>query len=234
LDFTPIKEINSMTDNDTRRYEMFLRVRQHGTDEAASLASNAFVTSLFGNLSQVITELETNTGAQSSGLTTARQSTRSKAVARDELERSLKAISRTARSISQSVPGMEQKFRFSRDLKDQDLLTAARMFASDALPLEAEFVKRGLPADFLDDLNEDITAFEETLTRRTQGTTTHINATATIDDLIERGMNKVRELDPVMRNLYAANTGKLAAWLSASRVERAPRRTPQPPATPTP
>lgn len=223
-----------MTDNDTRRYEMFLRVRQHGMDEAASLTSNTFVTSLFDKLSQVITELETHTGAQSSGLTTARQSTRSKAVARDELERSLKAISRTARSMSLSVPGMEQKFRFSRDLKDQDLLTTARMFAADALPLKAEFVKRGLPANFLDDLEEDISAFEEALTRQTQGTTTHVNATATIDDLIERGMNTVRELDPIMRNIHAGNTGKLAAWLSASRVERAPRRAPQPPSTPTP
>jgi hypothetical protein len=222
-----------MTDNDTRRYEMFLRVRQHGTDEAAGLASHTFAASLFANLSQVIAELDAHSGAQSSGLTTARQSTRSKAVARDEVERDLKAISRTARSMSQRVPGVEQKFRLSRDLKDQDLLTTARMFASDALPLKVEFVKRGLPATFLDDLNDDITAFEEALTQRTQGTTTHVNATASIDDLIERGMNTVRELDPIMRNIYADNTGKLAAWLSASRVERPPRRAPQPPTTPT-
>jgi hypothetical protein len=223
-----------MTDNDTRRYEMFLRVRQHGMDEAASLAANTFVTSLFNTLSTVITELETHTGAQSSGLTSARQSTRSKAVARDEVERDLQAIARTARSMSQSVPGLEQKFRLSRDLKDQDLLTAARMFAADALPLKAEFIKRGLPATFLDDLDDDIAAFEEALTQRTQGTSTHVNATAAIDDLIERGMNTVRELDPIMRNIYAENTGKLAAWLSASRVERAPRRAPQPPSPPTP
>jgi hypothetical protein len=223
-----------MTDNDTRRYEMFLRVRRHGTDEAASLAANSFVTSLFDSLSQVVTELETYTNAQSSGLTSARQSSRSKAVARDELERDLQAISRTARSMALSLPGLEQKFRFTRDLKDQDLLTTARMFASDALPLKAEFVKRGLSANFLEDLEDDIQAFEEALTQRTQGTATHINATAAIDDLIERGMKIVRELDAIMRNIYENNSGKLAAWLSASRVERAPRRTPQPPQPPTP
>src|SRR5215210_1466234 len=133
-----------MTDNDTRRYEMFLRVRRHGTDEAANLAANTFVTSLFNNLAQVVTELETHTNAQSSGLTSARQSTRSKEVARDELERTLLSISRTARSMAPSVPGIEQKFRFTRELKDQDLLTTARMFASDAPAFKAEFVKRGL------------------------------------------------------------------------------------------
>ncbi|MDT4895912.1 MAG: hypothetical protein QOH25_989 [Acidobacteriota bacterium] len=153
-------------------------------------------------------------------------------MARDELERALNAISRTARSISNSVPGLEQKFRFSRDLKDQDLLTTARMFATDALPIKAEFIKRGLPANFLDDLDNDITEFEESLTRRTQGTDKHVNATATIDNLIERGMKTVRELDPIARNIFDENPGKLAAWLSASRVERAPRRATQPPPPP--
>src|SRR5437764_2373097 len=129
-----------MTDNDTRRYEMFLRVQQLGTDEAASFASNIFITDLFSNLSQVITELETHTSAQASGRTTARQGTKSKGVARDELERGLNAISRTARSMARTVPGLEQKFRFPRAVKDQDLLAIARMFATDALPLKAEFI----------------------------------------------------------------------------------------------
>ena len=44
---------------------------------------------------------------------------------------------------------------------------------------------------------------------------------------------RVRELDPIMRNIFDDKPGKLAVWLSASRVERAPRRTtPTPPPTP--
>jgi hypothetical protein len=136
--------------------------------------------------------------------------------------------------MSGSVPGIEQKFRSTQHLKDQELLTAARMFAADALPLKAEFIKRGLRATFLDVLAEDITAFEDALTEREQQTRTHVSATAAIDDLMERGIKTVRELDPVMRNIFEDNAAKLAAWLTASRVERAPRRRqPQPtPATP--
>lgn len=226
-----------MTDDDTRCYEMLLRVRQLGTDEAATIASNTFVTDLFNSLSQVITGLETHANQQSSGLTTARQSTRSMTVARDELERDLAAISRTARSISQSIPGLEEKFRFTHDHKNQELLTASHLFAADALPLKTEFIKRGLPANFLDNLNDDINAFEEALARRTQGTTAHVNATAAIDDLVERGVKIVRELNLIMRNIFDDNHGKLAAWLSASHIERAPRRStaktqPAPPPTP--
>src|SRR4051812_22040045 len=107
-----------MDDNDTRRYETFLRVRQHGTDEAASLASFTFVKDLFSSLGEVITELEAHTNRQASGLSSARQSTQSLAAARDELERDLKAITRTARSISNSITGLESKFHLPPKIKD--------------------------------------------------------------------------------------------------------------------
>lgn len=222
-----------MIGDDIRRQEMFLRVKQLGVDEADALAPYAFVKSLFNSLSEIVTEVERHASAQASGITAVRQGTKSKGVARDELERDLAAIARTARSIAVSIPGLEKKFRFTRDMKDQELLTTARMFASDALPLKDEFIKRGMPADFLDDLNEDLSAFEQALTQRTQSQDVQVNATATIDDLIERGMNIVRQLDPIMRNIFEDNPGKLAAWLSASRVERAPRRRKQPQQTTT-
>jgi hypothetical protein len=37
-------------------------------------------------------------------------------------------------------------------------------------------------------------------------------------------MIKVRILDGIVRNVYANNPGKLAAWLSASHVEKAPKK----------
>ncbi|MDQ3820535.1 MAG: hypothetical protein M3362_23030, partial [Acidobacteriota bacterium] len=141
-----------MRDDNTRCLETFLRVRQLGADEAAAYASNAFIKDLFNSLSTVISDLETHTNAQASGLTGVRQGTRSKEAARIELERALRAIARTARSMSITMPGLEQKFRSPRDLKEQELLATARMFAADAVPLKAEFIKRGLPPTFLDDL----------------------------------------------------------------------------------
>ncbi|MGB9180407.1 MAG: hypothetical protein WCB68_14335 [Pyrinomonadaceae bacterium] len=89
--------------------------------------------------------------------------------------------------------------------------------------LQAEFIERGLPADFLEDLAADIEQLETSTTQKIQGTEAHVAATAAIDELIERGMRAVRELDPVMRNVFAADPARLAAWLSASHVERAPK-----------
>jgi hypothetical protein len=213
-----------MTDKDIRRYETFLRSRQFKQAEGAQFASNSYANELFTKLEGITTELDSHKNAQDSGLSTAQQGTESKAVARDELEQTLEAISRTAKAMSRAVPGIENKFRFSRELKDQELLTRARAIAADATPFLAEFVKRGLPADFLDDLNEDIEEFAAALNRREGGRETHVSATAAINDLIERGMDVLRELDAVMRNIFRSDPARLAAWLSASRVERAPRR----------
>jgi cytochrome c553 len=37
-------------------------------------------------------------------------------------------------------------------------------------------------------------------------------------------METLRELDPIMRNLFEDDPAALAAWLTARRIERAPRR----------
>jgi len=147
------------------------------------------------------------------------------------LRRELESIARTARSMAMTMPGLEDKFRAPRDLKDQELLGLARSFAADALPLKAEFVRRGLPADFLDELEDDLEAFEAAVNRRIQGTEAHITATAAIDDLIDGGIRTVRELGPIMRNIFAGDMATLAAWESASHIERAPRRN-RPPTSP--
>lgn len=188
------------------------------------LPSNAFLTGLIEEFRQLVSDVQAYADAQASGLSAARQFTQSKAVAREELLRDMAAINRTARSMSQSSPGIEEQFGFDPRLKDQELLTAARNFAAAALPLKAEFVKSGMRPDFLEDLAADTAAFEQALSNRAEQRHTHVGATVTIDDLIERGLKMVRELDPVMRNIFEDNPGKLAAWMSASRVERSPRR----------
>jgi hypothetical protein len=73
---------------------------------------------------------------------------------------------------------------------------------------------------------------EEAITRKAQGTGSHVAATAAIDTQIERGMNAVRQLDPVVRNIFAADVSAMAAWHSASHVERSPRRSAPPSPTP--
>jgi len=225
-----------MKDTERRRLEMFIRVREFGSAHAAQFPPSSFAGEQLDILDNAINALETHASAQSSGMGTVRESASSKAAARDELMRDLEAISRTARAMADTMPGLEDKFRIPHNQSDQTVLAVARAAATDALPLKAEFIRRGMPADFLEDLQADIEEMEEAIQRKAQGAGSQVAATAGIDTQIERGMNAVRQLDPIMRNTFASDPATLAAWVSASHVERPPRRnkqsSPTPPAPP--
>jgi hypothetical protein len=222
-----------MKDTERRRYEMFLRVREFGLSRAGQFPPNTLAGELFTRLTAVINEMDAHTAAQSSGRSATQQGSASKAAAREELRRDLDAISRTARVMALSTPGLEDKFRAPRNVSDQVLLATARAFAGDALPLTTEFTRRGLPDDFLADLNADIGEFEEAINQKIQKRESQVAATAAIDSTLERGNDTVRELDAIMRNSLANDTASLAAWLSASHTERSPRRaTPETPPAP--
>jgi hypothetical protein len=147
----------------------------------------------------------------------------------------MEAIVRTARVLSDEVPGIQDKFRMPRGSNDRDLLNAARAFKADAEPLKAHFIAHELPADFLDELQEHIDDFESAISDQSTGVGNRVAAGAGLDELIERGNEIVRKLDAIVRNKYANNAAVLAEWTSASHTERAPRRArpQQPPATPT-
>jgi len=206
--------------NDTARhcFEMFIRVREYGLAHPEYFPPKEFAVEQLDIIKEVVDGLEQHTGAQAAGLSAAREGTVSKAAARAELLRDLQAISRTARPMARIFPGLSDKFRMPYNQGDQALLAAARAFVTNAEPLKAEFIKRGLAADFLANLQADIEQLEEAIAHMAQSRDAHIEATATIDELIERGMNAVRELEPIMHNTLAHDPAKLAAWLSASHV----------------
>ena len=55
-----------------------------------------------------------------------------------------------------------------------------------------------------------------------------VEATAEIGESVQRGMVARRILDGVVRNVYKNDTGKTAAWTSASHIEKPPKKTEEP------
>jgi len=217
---------------DTKRQEMFVRVQEYGVQFALAFPAGSYGAGQFAQLGGVIEELKTHALDQSRGRSSVRESSASKAAARDELMRRMEAISRTARVMAFTVPGLEDKFRLARGVGDQALLLLARTFADDATPLKAEFTKRGLGPNFVEELREAADNFDAAINRKAQGRGKHVAATAAIDDIIERGLRCVRELDALVRNTFASDPSALAAWESASHVERLTRKNKQKPAQP--
>jgi hypothetical protein len=212
-----------MKDATTRRLETFIGVRQFGVTHAQSFPADSRGGEVLADINSTITEMESHASAQDSGKRASKEGTTLLAIARADLHADLEDIRRTARSMAHTIPGLADKFRLPGHARDQELLATARSFAADAAPLKAEFIRRGLPATFIEDLNADIEAFARAIDGREQKTGARIAATAAIDAAIERGMNAVRELDAIVRNLFRDDPATLAEWTSASHTERAPR-----------
>ncbi len=208
-----------MNDNHSRRHQTFVRVRecfaQHANDFSATGAGRQLAT----ELTSLITELDGQATAQAAGAGQARQGTQTRAEARQALRDDIEAINRAA-----IVMDLQNQFPLPSDDNDKLLLNAARAFAANALPLKAEFIAHEMPADFLEDLNADIIAFEAAIAEQGNALGDRIAASAAIDTVVDRGIEIVRKLDALMRNKYANNAGVLAEWTSASHTERAPRR----------
>ena len=210
-----------MKDTQTRKYEAFLRAQEFGDNNAARIPSETIADELFARLDEIIEQINNHSSIQSSGLRAAREGGTVKGVRRAELRTLLKSISRTAKSIP--TPGLSDRFRVPSRLKDQDLLSLGRSIAADAVPLRIEFIRRGLSTNFIDKLSTLVTNFEQAIDQMIQNEETRIAATAAIKDLFQVGMNLLRQLDPIMRNVFVDDPATLAAWGSARHVERAPR-----------
>jgi hypothetical protein len=215
-----------MDDNHNRRHSMFVRVREFIQQRIADFAETGVVRQLFTQLKVIISEVEQLAADQASGIGLARLGTQTRGDARVALRDAIDAIYRVARTM-----GVESQFQRPTANNDEALLHAARSFATNALPLKAQFIAHEMPEDFLDDLNADINDLEAAIVAQGNAVGDHVSASAAIDDAIDRGVETVRKLDPIMKNKYASNPGILAEWMSASHTERAPKRAP---ATPTP
>ena len=201
---------------------MQVRVNQLGIDNAADFTG--FPTTKFAELGVLVGVTESDSAAQQSGFGEAAQQFEVKDTAREDVRDEMSDISRTAKSMEYEFDGISDKFRFQRNMPDANMLAKARAFFTESAPYDQNFQDYGLDKNFRADLNTAADAFEASFSNTASATAEHVAATADTSSTIRQGMVIVRILDGIVRNKYANNPGKLAAWISASHVEKAPKK----------
>lgn len=138
----------------------------------------------------------------------------------------LHAISRTARALETGTTRVAGKFRLPRAPRDQALVSLARAFAKNAVPLARTFVAHAMPATFLADLHAAVDAFEAAGRDHRAARGAHVAARVRIERTIARGFRAVRRLDAIVANHLRGDPAALAEWRRARRIERSPRQNP--------
>lgn len=227
----------------TRILGMLFSVRQYGLSRTNAFPANSRGRELYTAVNTSIKNMEKYAATQAQHARALKEKTAQRKVAFDAVRKAMGAISRTARSMSSSAPGIEERFRLPSNKDAHTWLATARAFADEGELLAEQFVGRGMAPDFADDLKARILAFEQSADGQAQKSAEQVAATASLAEAAAQGLEAVRELSVIVRNVYADNDAELAAWESASHVERAPRRaeeeeeeeeTPPPPPQPLP
>lgn len=204
-----------------RTHDMFLRVDSFTAERPTAFPANTLGGETVAALRRVLQALTGTITAQTTGLSDAQRATAERLAASEVLRETLKAVARTARVIALDMPGLENKFRLPRSGSIAALLHAARAFASDAATLKAEFIRHEHPETFIEDLEAQIATLERAMSDQNTKRDAHISATASVETLIEQGMNAVRRLDAIVRNKFRDDHSTLTAWESARHVESA-------------
>lgn len=211
-----------MNDDIRVRNDMFIRVNTFGEDNAADFPAASIGAVQFAEIAAVVALIAELSTDQTEGFGDARFAIAGKGSARETLRDVISEISRTSRSMVYEIPDIDTLFRMPRNRNDAELLAAARAFYRESEAYEARFIAYGLPADFRDALNDAADAFESSLGEPGTAIDSHVEATAELEATVRRGMIARRILDGVVKNKYRADVGKLAAWTSASHIERLP------------
>lgn len=212
-----------MQDSEVRQLDRGQRVRQLLSTLAPPFPDGSRGAELSTALVEAITQTQQQAAKQDAAALDRQESTEQKEAAINSLLEEMRAVNRTARSINKQFPGIADQFRMPGD-SDQATLNRARAFIVAATPIAVEFTSRGLPDSFLADLQKAIERVEAAETRQSAALAAQTAATAGVAAALKRELDAVHELDAIMRNRFRNDPATLAAWKSASRIERAPKK----------
>ena len=139
-----------------------------------------------------------------------------------ETEGELVDIARTARRLKKREPNLTLHFELPDGQADDDIMNAARGFITNATPLKAKFIARGMADDFLDDLGDLVEEFDALVAQQTGHVEDRGDDTAAITASVKRLVDAIEDLDDIMENKLKKLPDALGEWKRASALGKIP------------
>lgn len=221
-----------MTDREIREFDSYARSNVFAGTIAAENAPGSVAAQNFDIIAAVVAQLS---GERSNQV---RHGNTSKEVIVRAVALELQNIHRTAIGIALSEPGFADTFHLPASANERDVVASADAFLKQLAPEEGDTpatlsIKSALANKFLaHDMNADFVAHlksdrQDIADANKESETKHLGGvgnTALVGPALKRAGDAVTVLNAIMHNRYANQPDKLAAWLTASHVERDPKR----------
>ena len=143
----------------------------------------------------------------------------------------LHPLRKIARVLERTVVGMPHLVNLPKKVvSTQGLLDAAKAAARDVAPYQAQFISKGMPADFLDQLNQAIQGVQDANTAAVAAKQNSVSARGQLQIAMQEARDAVTCLDLIIRRACDADpvhgSGTLAVWNGIvpppARVNRQP------------
>ena len=210
-----------MNDGDRREYEMYLVVLvflNKYNQDFKNIAAVAAAIAVLQAETQKLGELGADKVATTGG---AKDATIHKGDLRNELDDAMQNIADMWRPMAKNYDNAQNKFRMPRGGSDQLRIDTAGSFIEDAVPLEADFLARGMqPLNFIEDLTEKRDAFDAVVNESEAARLERIGVNAAFREPLKKCRAAVEDVDPIVKMVFRNDPAKRAEWLSASHVER--------------
>ena len=220
-----------MNDSQRRRMDKIDREEAFFIENAADFTGNAKAQQYTDSINAEKTKILDFDAQQTSGFDDRRQAQEIYDARRDELIDSLEQIVLAAAVVDDDLEGTAVKFRNPYPRTDQNLIAKATSFIADAAPIQTELKNAGLPPEVLSGLPARRDAFQQAGIVRDAAEEKHAEATGGMADSFRKMMNYSEKRGKIVLLKYRNNPAKLAAFMVASHLDRAPRR-PETPAAP--
>ena len=178
-------------------------------------------TNTVAKLADVITALGGKSALQVDGAFG--QESEEQRIIRADVEVTLRAFNRSAKSLAEELenPALVDRFRLPAGESDAVLAATLRAYAEAIRELDlADEFEAMDHEETAGDLDTMAKTFEKSEADQGEALAGRVGATKVIPELLRKGRAAVKTLDAMFKNRYAKNVELLAAWKTASHVDR--------------
>ena len=155
-----------MTKRQRSQYQMFVWVRDFGYTHPAQFPAGSEGHKAFAAATTAVADIEAFNKQQQTGR---RDNRREKLAAKKELVKRVGTLAQSARVLGSTAPGADAKSPPLTRRDNVSVRQSGRLFLEEAAPAKDMFLRCGLPMTFVDDLQQALARFEQTIAGHSAG-----------------------------------------------------------------
>jgi hypothetical protein len=213
-----------MNNSQIRNTERAQRAASHVDSQSEDFPEGSKAATLSASVKQNIVRLVELDVIRSSSMSRHKQATAARRHAHRLLDGLVRKVVGTAEGFAHERPDTEGMFvRPQGNTSSQTLISDGRSIAEKAASLVGLFTEDGLSTTFVNEMRSHADSLEHAMQLQTESAGERVRANAEMEEIIRHLRELIERLDIVVRNKYANDPAKLAAWESARRLEKPPR-----------